>query len=238
MTTLRAVIFDLDDTLYPERDYVLSGFRAVAQWAQRELGVCYEEGYTRFERLYGEGVRGTTFNQWLREAGFPEEPWVAEMVRVYRCHQPDIQPFECVPALLERLGQRYDLGLISDGYLQVQQKSGARWGSKRILRRWSFPTRADVNAGSLRPGPIGKRYSASAARLMRPSMWEITCSRTSREPTSSAWARSTCFAPRASTPIARPPMPNQRPWRPFPLSQRSSHYSNAGHRTRTRRALP
>lgn len=122
MTTLRAVIFDLDDTLYPERDYVLSGFRAVAQWAQRELGVCYDEGYARFVRLYGEGVRGTTFNQWLREAGFPEEPWVAEMVRVYRCHQPDIQPFECVPALLERLGQRYDLGLISDGYLQVQQK--------------------------------------------------------------------------------------------------------------------
>ena len=31
MSGLHAIIFDLDDTLYPERDYVLSGFRAVAQ---------------------------------------------------------------------------------------------------------------------------------------------------------------------------------------------------------------
>jgi putative hydrolase of the HAD superfamily len=29
---IRAVIFDLDDTLYLERDYVQSGFRAVAEW--------------------------------------------------------------------------------------------------------------------------------------------------------------------------------------------------------------
>ena len=29
MTNIKAVIFDLDDTLYPERDYAFSGFRAV-----------------------------------------------------------------------------------------------------------------------------------------------------------------------------------------------------------------
>jgi putative hydrolase of the HAD superfamily len=29
-----AVVFDLDDTLYSERDFVASGFRAVAQWLQ------------------------------------------------------------------------------------------------------------------------------------------------------------------------------------------------------------
>ena len=122
MTILRAVIFDLDDTLYPERDYVLSGFRAVAQWAQRELGIPSDEGYARFERLFAEGVRGTTFNQWLRESGLPEESWVSQMVQVYRRHQPHIQPFADVPALLGRLGRRYKLGLISDGYLQVQRK--------------------------------------------------------------------------------------------------------------------
>ena len=122
MTTLRAVIFDLDDTLYPERDYVLSGFRAVAQWAQRQLGVPFDEGYHRFERLFAEGVRGTTFNRWLRDTGLPQASRVPEMVRVYRCHQPDIRPFEGVPPLLERLELRYLLGLISDGHLQVQRK--------------------------------------------------------------------------------------------------------------------
>ena len=29
--TIQAVVFDLDDTLYPERDYVRSGYRVVAR---------------------------------------------------------------------------------------------------------------------------------------------------------------------------------------------------------------
>ena len=33
------VIFDLDDTLYPERQFAISGFRAAGAWAKAELGV-------------------------------------------------------------------------------------------------------------------------------------------------------------------------------------------------------
>ena len=36
---IRLVLFDLDDTLYPERDFVLSGFRAVAACAASEVGL-------------------------------------------------------------------------------------------------------------------------------------------------------------------------------------------------------
>ena len=32
MPSVRCVVFDVDDTLYLERDYVRSGFHAVAQW--------------------------------------------------------------------------------------------------------------------------------------------------------------------------------------------------------------
>ena len=34
----KAVIFDLDDTLYPEREYAFSGFATVAQAFETELG--------------------------------------------------------------------------------------------------------------------------------------------------------------------------------------------------------
>ena len=33
------LVFDLDDTLYPEREFALSGFRAAGRWAAAELGV-------------------------------------------------------------------------------------------------------------------------------------------------------------------------------------------------------
>jgi putative hydrolase of the HAD superfamily len=39
MAKLRAIGFDLDDTLYPEREYALGGFRAVSAWAGEALRV-------------------------------------------------------------------------------------------------------------------------------------------------------------------------------------------------------
>ena len=38
MASIRAVVFDLDDTLYPEREYAFSGFAAVATAFQDRLG--------------------------------------------------------------------------------------------------------------------------------------------------------------------------------------------------------
>ena len=40
---IKAFLFDLDDTLYPERDYVLSGFKAVADSLARQTDRWPEE---------------------------------------------------------------------------------------------------------------------------------------------------------------------------------------------------
>ena len=55
----RAIVFDLDDTLYPERDYVLSGFRAIARWAAEHLRIPAEDGYRELAELFAAGVRET-----------------------------------------------------------------------------------------------------------------------------------------------------------------------------------
>jgi len=34
-----ALVFDLDDTLFPERDFVLSGFQAVGDWLETNLSL-------------------------------------------------------------------------------------------------------------------------------------------------------------------------------------------------------
>src|SRR4030066_168009 len=39
VTGWRAIGFDLDDTLYPERAFVLSGFGAVAGWIEAAVGL-------------------------------------------------------------------------------------------------------------------------------------------------------------------------------------------------------
>jgi len=121
MPPWQAIVFDLDDTLYPERDYVLSGFRAVAEWCEPRLEIPREQGYSKLCKLYTEGIRGDTFNRWLHLYGL-DEKLAPTLVQVYREHGPRISPFPEVPALLSGLHCRYRLGLLSDGFLGVQQR--------------------------------------------------------------------------------------------------------------------
>ena len=120
MPSLRAIVFDLDDTLYLEEDYVHSGFRAVSEWGDEHLHIPASQGYFELDALFRDGVRGDTFDRWLSRHGVDSDGAVSELVRVYREHVPRIEPFPAASALLERLGGRYRLGLLSDGYEAVQ----------------------------------------------------------------------------------------------------------------------
>jgi len=118
----KAIIFDLDDTLYPERDYVFSGFKAVANWAEKNLGIPSEEGFIELKSLFELGVRQVTFNQWLSDRCVDfDNDLISQLVQVYHGHKPKLDPYPEVPGILKRLSNRYQLGLVSDGYLDVQQ---------------------------------------------------------------------------------------------------------------------
>jgi putative hydrolase of the HAD superfamily len=122
LSRLAAVVFDLDDTLFPERDYVLSGFRAVAEWAQGRLGIAADRGFEELRHLYEEGVRGQTFGRWLAQRGTLESGLVEQLVAVYREHEPRIAAFPDLLGLIRSLRGRCRLGIVSDGHLAVQRK--------------------------------------------------------------------------------------------------------------------
>jgi putative hydrolase of the HAD superfamily len=124
---IKAVIFDLDDTLYPERDYVRSGFRAVAHWAEANLAIPAASTFSELEGLLDSGVRHNTFDQWLKARGLNQE-LVPQLVRVYRDHQPAIEAFPEAAPLLSALFTQYRIGLVSDGWLDVQQRKFAALG--------------------------------------------------------------------------------------------------------------
>jgi putative hydrolase of the HAD superfamily len=124
----RAIVFDLDDTLYPEQAYVFSGFRAVAAWAEAYLDIPAGKGFVELKHLFEQGTRGDTFNRWLAAHGVAADELVPHLVQVYREHQPVLVPFPEVPDMLASLQRRYRLGLVSDGYLQAQQRKLAALG--------------------------------------------------------------------------------------------------------------
>ncbi|MCG3204397.1 MAG: Phosphoglycolate phosphatase [Elusimicrobia bacterium] len=116
----RAVIFDLDDTLYLERDFVFSGYKAVAEYFFQEKSMdIFPELKTRFEK----GERGDLFTQVIKAHGAKvDEGYIKKLVHIYREHHPVIELFPEVRDVLTDMRKRYPLGLVSDGHLSVQKR--------------------------------------------------------------------------------------------------------------------
>jgi putative hydrolase of the HAD superfamily len=132
--TLRAVLFDLDDTLYPEQAYVLSGFRAAAQHGAAVLGLDAAALERACVRLFTAGRRSDIFDAALRLLGRPVTPQaVAFLVEAYRTHVPQLHLPEETAMVLRALRPRYRLGVITDGYAAVQRRKVAALGLEPLV---------------------------------------------------------------------------------------------------------
>jgi putative hydrolase of the HAD superfamily len=113
-------IFDLDDTLYPERTYVESGFFAVALMLEQRFGWSAKESYAHMlDTLAAEG-RGEVFNRLLAAKGALNYSRVRDCILTYRHHKPIIQLNPIASSVLSDLNVRPYL--ITDGHKVVQQK--------------------------------------------------------------------------------------------------------------------
>jgi HAD superfamily hydrolase (TIGR01549 family) len=108
---VRGVVFDLDDTLYPEKDYVRSGFRAVSE----HLGGGYEGAlWSYFEK----GL--PAIDELLRALGREDE--ASDALQAYRGHRPQIQLRSGAREMLVRLRNRgIKVGIITDGRPEGQR---------------------------------------------------------------------------------------------------------------------
>lgn len=117
------LIFDLDDTLYPERSFVDSGFRAVAFWAKQNFNWPFCESYSYLSTSLDRFGRGQVFDRWLESGGKrPTKSLVGEAVRVYRYHDPAIALPDAHRCLLSRLAESGPIHLVTDGHKCVQAR--------------------------------------------------------------------------------------------------------------------
>jgi putative hydrolase of the HAD superfamily len=147
------LVFDLDDTLYPEASYARSGLRAAGEWAERELGLA--ELGPALVALFDGGRRGDLFDAGLAALGrSADKATVERLVEVYRTHAPELAPYEDAIWALVHYGAHVPLGLITDGYAHVQQSKVAALG---IARRFRHIVYTDALGGRdfWKPSPAG-----------------------------------------------------------------------------------
>jgi putative hydrolase of the HAD superfamily len=116
MELIRGVVFDLDDTLYFEREYVLSGFRFIAEAVGGDCGGP-EPVLDLLTSDFKSGVRGNAFNRLLDKLPSLGTRWnVPDLVELYRGHRPVIELSSSTRDLLTALSaNNIQLALITDG---------------------------------------------------------------------------------------------------------------------------
>lgn len=129
-----AIVLDLDDTLYLERDYVRSGIAAVGAWVGKTLNaVGFVEAAAA---LFEGGRRERLFDAAFAEIGIDASAaLIARATYEYRRHRPTISLTADAEDFLDRTAA-IPLALVTDGWALSQRM---KVGALRLRERSIFP---------------------------------------------------------------------------------------------------
>ena len=105
----KAVIFDLDDTLYSEKEYVRSGYKQIA-----EICPQIDNMYLKLWNAFQNGERAIDFV--LKNENLYSDKFLLNCLKVYREQEPKICLYPGVTDMLSDFKNRgLKLGIITDG---------------------------------------------------------------------------------------------------------------------------
>jgi putative hydrolase of the HAD superfamily len=128
------LVFDLDDTLYLEKDFVMSGYQAVARYLA-DSNVCdSRSAFSCMAETFATQGRRMAFSALAQK--FPDAAaMIADLIEVYRQHSPAICLFPGYWGLLQEFAGRYRLGIITDGLPAVQERKVRALGLDGIMNK-------------------------------------------------------------------------------------------------------
>jgi putative hydrolase of the HAD superfamily len=154
----RAVLFDLDNTLYPELDYVRSGFKAVAAHLAQRHDIDAQALFQQLLGYLGQYGRGRVFDLLLEDLGLHSRPAVHALVYIYRSHRPELSLYpDAEPAIRGLIEHDLRLGIITNGRASMQRQKIAALR----LDRWFDPIVCcdELGADCWKPAPTAFRLA-------------------------------------------------------------------------------
>jgi|TARA_B100001964_G_scaffold242787_1_gene318649 putative hydrolase of the HAD superfamily len=114
------IIFDLDDTLYREINYVKSGFRKVSKFLSYKLAINEKEINFEMLRILDKMGRGQVFDYFLEKKNIRNVSLVKKCLQIYRNHKPKIKLDNEAIKVISRL--KKTAYMVTDGNKIVQRK--------------------------------------------------------------------------------------------------------------------
>jgi FMN phosphatase YigB (HAD superfamily)/carbamoylphosphate synthase large subunit len=121
---VKGVVFDLDDTLYPEKQYVMSGFKAVG------IHLGNEEYADRLWSYFNEGK--VAIYELLKEIDSLDKE--TECLEIYREHIPQIILYDGVWEMIKKIKDKgLNVGIITDGRISGQKNKIKALGLDKLI---------------------------------------------------------------------------------------------------------
>jgi putative hydrolase of the HAD superfamily len=153
-------LFDLDDTLYPYRAFVRSGFRAVACKLAAERRLPAAAVLRVLRRALVNGQRGREL-QALRTRFELPESLVRSLADLIRGHNPSLRLPVQSAQVLKTLRTSWHVGVLTNGEPDVQRRKVSALGLNELADAVVFA--AEYGDGTGKPAPAG--FRAALERL-------------------------------------------------------------------------
>ena len=152
MAERRAILFDLDDTLYPVERFVMSGFRAVAATVEARYGVSRAAALETLVSAVAAS-RGRELQVLAERHGLPAAA-VGELVDTIRLHVPELRLPELSLSVLGALRRDWRIGLVTNGRPDIQARKVRALGVQRLVDAVIYAHEVGNGAGKPDPAPF------------------------------------------------------------------------------------
>lgn len=120
---VKVVVFDLDDTLYNEIEFVYSGFYAVSEYFSKIHNFEKIEIFDYMVEILNKFGRGKVFDLVLKKFNIYNKINLKKAISIYRLHSPNINlPNESIKILEYIKSNNIPIFIVTDGNKVVQSK--------------------------------------------------------------------------------------------------------------------
>lgn len=125
-------IFDLDDTLFKELDYVKSGLFFCANQISKKTGENKLKIYNKLFEIFKKKGRGCVFNFYFDD----NKKEIKKYIKLYRNHYPNINLYNDAKKFLNKIKkEKNSIYLVTDGHKDSQLQKLKKLKIKKIFKR-------------------------------------------------------------------------------------------------------
>ena len=119
---IRALIFDLDNVLYDETEYMFAAYYDIASYLSKYSGVNENEVFIKLVDSFKKktSMYPHLFDDLLHDLRVDND-LLPTVLEIYSCVQSKIKLYEGVEEMLLKLKKRYKLGLLTNGNVKTQE---------------------------------------------------------------------------------------------------------------------